>query len=177
MVNVENDRIERSVTIGASAEKVWEVLTSPEHVGTWFGTGRPIPIDLRPGGEMVLDHGSNGHYRTVFVEVDRPHRLSYRWAEGYPDVLATEASSTLVEFTITSISERESNSPSSRAASARSSFPRTVPGFHTKTTTRVGPTSSRRSRRTAKVAIRRQSCPLRDRHSRRPQRPRRSHST
>jgi uncharacterized protein YndB with AHSA1/START domain len=102
-----DDRVECQVTIAATAQRVWEVLTTPEHVGTWFGTGSPIPIDLRPGGEMVLDHGPNGHYRTVFVEVDPPHRLSYRWAEGYPDVLATEASSTLVEFTITPISEHE----------------------------------------------------------------------
>jgi len=102
-----NDRIERDVIIAATVERVWEVLTTPEHVGTWFGTGRPIEIDLRPGGEMVLDHGSNGRYRTVFVEVDPPRKLSYRWAEGYPNTLANETNSTLVEFTITPLSENE----------------------------------------------------------------------
>jgi uncharacterized protein YndB with AHSA1/START domain len=66
---------------------------------------------------MVLDHGSNGRYRTVFVEVDPPRRLSWRWAEGYPDRLATEVSSTLVEFTITAISERET-----RLAAVESGF-------------------------------------------------------
>jgi uncharacterized protein YndB with AHSA1/START domain len=107
MMNTQTDRIECDITIAASAERVWEVLTTPADVGAWFGTGKPIAIDLRPGGEMTLDHGSNGRYRTVFVEVDRPRRLSYWWAEGYPDQLATDASSTLVEFTITAVSERE----------------------------------------------------------------------
>ncbi|MHB1087719.1 MAG: SRPBCC domain-containing protein [Acidimicrobiales bacterium] len=106
-MNENTDRIERDVVIAATAQRVWEVLTTPEHVGTWFGTGSPIAIDLRPGGEMVLDHGANGRYRTVFVEVDPPRKLSYRWAEGYPDTLATDASSTLVEFTITPLSEHE----------------------------------------------------------------------
>ena len=106
-MNLENDRIARDIMIAASAERVWEVLTLPEHVGTWFGTGTPIEIDLRPGGEMVLDHGTNGRYRTVFVEVDAPRRLSYRWAEGYPETRATPDNSTLVEFTITPVSEHE----------------------------------------------------------------------
>lgn len=101
------DRIEREITIAATVERVWEVLTTPEHVGTWFGIGSPIAIDLRPGGEMVLNHGKNGLYRTVFVEVDRPRRLSYWWAEGYPGELATDASATLVEFTISQVSELE----------------------------------------------------------------------
>ncbi|MBW4076988.1 MAG: polyketide cyclase [Acidobacteria bacterium] len=106
-MNENADRVERDVVIAATSQRVWEVLTTPEHVGTWFGTGSPIAIDLRPGGEMVLDHGANGRYRTVFVEVDPPHRLSYRWAEGYPDTLASETNSTLVEFTITPLSEHE----------------------------------------------------------------------
>ena len=107
MENSGMDRIEREVTIAASPERVWEVITTPEHVSTWFGTGSAITIDLRPGGEMLLAHGAHGCYRTVFVEVDPPRRLSYRWAEGYPDALATDASSTLVEFTVTPISENE----------------------------------------------------------------------
>ena len=54
------DRIEREVMIAASPERVWAVLTEPAHVGTWFGTGSPAEIDLRPGGLMMLDHGEHG---------------------------------------------------------------------------------------------------------------------
>jgi uncharacterized protein YndB with AHSA1/START domain len=94
------DRIEREVTISAPIERVWAVLTEPAHVGTWFGNGTPAEVDLRPGGVMVLDHGPYGRYLTLIVHVDPPHALSYRWASVFPDVLATEDNSTLVEFTL-----------------------------------------------------------------------------
>ena len=95
------DRIEREISIAAPVETVWEVLTDPAHVGTWFGTGKPAEVALRPGGVMVLDHGEHGAYRTRIVEVDQPRALSYRWASAYPGVLADEHNSTLVEFTLT----------------------------------------------------------------------------
>ena len=94
------DSIERQIEIDAPIDRVWEVLTRPEHVATWFGTGEPIDIDLRPGGIMTLDHGEYGRYRTMFVEVSPPSLLSYRWAAGFPDQLPDESNSTLVEFTL-----------------------------------------------------------------------------
>src|SRR5450631_1822022 len=96
-----DDRIEREIQIAAPIERVWAVLTEPEHVGTWFGVGVPTEIDLRPGGIMVLDHGVYGRYLTRFVTVSRPHLLSYRWAAAHPDVVADDSNSTLVEFTLT----------------------------------------------------------------------------
>ena len=33
------DRIERDIVIAAPIERVWKVLTAPEHVGVWFGQG------------------------------------------------------------------------------------------------------------------------------------------
>jgi uncharacterized protein YndB with AHSA1/START domain len=95
---VNQDRIEREIQIAAPVERVWAVLTQPEHVGQWFGQGRPTPVDLRPGGTMVLDHGQYGTFPTRFDKVDPPHYLSYRWASAYPGVAATDENSTLVEF-------------------------------------------------------------------------------
>jgi uncharacterized protein YndB with AHSA1/START domain len=97
---MDKDSIEREIEIDAPIDRVWTVLTQPEHVATWFGTGAPIDIDLRPGGIMTLDHGDHGRYRTRFVEVSPPHVLSYRWAAGFPDQLPDESNSTLVEFTL-----------------------------------------------------------------------------
>ena len=94
------DSIEREIEIDAPIDRVWEVLTDPRHVATWFGTGEPIDIDLRPGGIMTLDHGEHGRYRTCFVEVAPPRVLSYRWAAGFPDQLPDVTNSTLVEFTL-----------------------------------------------------------------------------
>jgi uncharacterized protein YndB with AHSA1/START domain len=95
------DRIEREIVISASPQRVWQVLTEPEHVGVWFGSGsgagKPTEIDLRPGGIMLLDHG-HGLFPTRFAKVDPPHYLSYRWASAYPGEVATDDNSTLVEF-------------------------------------------------------------------------------
>ena len=99
-VAMSEDRIEREITISAPIEEVWAVLTEPAHVGTWFGTGAPAEIDLRPGGVMVLDHGEHGTYPTLIVAVDPPRAFSYRWASAHPGVVASEENSTLVEFTL-----------------------------------------------------------------------------
>ena len=94
------DRIEREINIAAPVERVWAVLTEPEHVGQWFGQGRPTEVDLRPGGIMVLDHGEYGTFPTRIEKVDPPYFFSYRWASAYPGEQATEENSTLVEFTL-----------------------------------------------------------------------------
>ncbi|MEU9604590.1 SRPBCC family protein [Streptomyces sp. NPDC048057] len=96
----ERDRIEKEITIAASPERVWAVLTEPKHVGNWFGQGEPTPVDLRPGGTMLLDHGEYGTFPTTIVEVDPPHRFVYRWAAAHPGEQAVEGNSTLVEFTL-----------------------------------------------------------------------------
>jgi uncharacterized protein YndB with AHSA1/START domain len=98
---VTEDRIEREIAIAAPVERVWAVLTEPEHVGKWFGQGPPARIDLRPGGIMHLDHGQYGLFPTRIEKVDPPHYFAYRWASGYPGQEATEHNSTLVEFTLT----------------------------------------------------------------------------
>jgi uncharacterized protein YndB with AHSA1/START domain len=100
------DRIEREITIAATPERVWAVLTEPQHVGVWFGQGVPTEIDLRPGGVMVLDHGEYGVHRTLIETVDPPKYFAYRWASAYPGETTTVANSTLVEFTLTPDGEK-----------------------------------------------------------------------
>ncbi|MCM2387729.1 SRPBCC family protein [Streptomyces albipurpureus] len=98
--STDRDRIEREISIAAPIERVWAVLTEPQHVGTWFGQGQPTPVDLRPGGTMLLDHGEQGQFPTTIVEVDPPHHFSYRWATAHPGEQAVDGNSTLVEFTL-----------------------------------------------------------------------------
>lgn len=96
----ETDRIESSVLIAAPLERVWELVTSSEHVGRWFGDAG-AQIDLRPGGALSFswrEHGTvHGHVETV----EPPRRFAYRWhyAREVTDE-ATPANSTLVEFTL-----------------------------------------------------------------------------
>lgn len=95
------DQIERETVIAAPVERVWELITEPEHVGRWFGDAG-AEIDLRPGGEMVIrwaEHGTT-HARVVAVE---PHtRFAYRWApfKDPGGQEPAEGNSTLVEFTL-----------------------------------------------------------------------------
>jgi uncharacterized protein YndB with AHSA1/START domain len=98
---VAEDRVERTVHIAAPVERVWEILTTPEHIGRWFGSGSPATVDLRPGGVMVLAPAGPGErYLARIVKVDPPHYFAYRWASAYPGVLADETNSTLVEFSL-----------------------------------------------------------------------------
>jgi uncharacterized protein YndB with AHSA1/START domain len=95
------DRVERTVHIAATTARVWDILTKPEHVGRWFGSGAPASVDLRPDGVMVLEPAHGERYLACVVKVDPPRYLAYRWASAYPDVLADETNSTLVEFHLT----------------------------------------------------------------------------
>ena len=95
------DVIERETVISAPVERVWSLITDPEHVGRWFGDAG-AEIDLRPGGEMVLRWTEHGTSRGRVVAVEPHSRFSYRWAPfkdpgGEEPV---EGNSTLVEFTL-----------------------------------------------------------------------------
>lgn len=95
-----SDRIEQEISIAAPIERVWAVITEPEHVSHWFSPEAPAEIDLRPGGIMRLDHGQYGVFPMRIVSVDRPRYLAYRWAAAFPGEVADERNSTLVEFTL-----------------------------------------------------------------------------
>ncbi len=95
------DQIERETVIEAPVERVWALITEPEHVGRWFGDAGAA-IDLRPGGEMEIRWADHGASRARVVAVEPHTRFSYRWAPfkdpgGEEPV---EGNSTLVEFTL-----------------------------------------------------------------------------
>jgi uncharacterized protein YndB with AHSA1/START domain len=95
------DTIERETTIAAPVERVWALITEPEHVGRWFGDAG-AEIDLRPGGAMTIRWNESGTSRARVEAVEPPNRFVYRWAPykdpGGSEV--TEDNSTLVEFTL-----------------------------------------------------------------------------
>jgi uncharacterized protein YndB with AHSA1/START domain len=93
------DRIEREIVVAAPPERLWEVLTRPDHITGWF-EGQTTEVDLRPGGAMVLTSEEWGKIHAVVEEVDPPRRFSYRWAR-HPDTPVAEGTATLVEFTLT----------------------------------------------------------------------------
>ena len=93
------DSIEREVLVAAPPERLWEVLTTPEHIDQWF-LGMTTQVDLRPGGAMVLASEEFGKVDAVVEKVEPPRRFSFRWAR-HPDTPVAEGTATLVEFTLT----------------------------------------------------------------------------
>jgi uncharacterized protein YndB with AHSA1/START domain len=91
------DRIEREIVISASVDRVWAVITAPEH---WLGQGDPDGFELREGGRVVLEAPGHGSY-PMHIETVQPKRyLSFRWANRFPPQEPGEGNSTLVEYTL-----------------------------------------------------------------------------
>lgn len=95
------DTIHKEIVIPAAPERVWETLTQGQHVGVWFGNGQETRIDLRPGGQILFDHG-HGDVPADIERVKRPQVLSYRWAViGDAGERARKGNSTLVTIRLT----------------------------------------------------------------------------
>src|SRR3954452_2241942 len=96
----DTDRIQTDVVIEAPVERVWQLLTSPEHVGRWFADAG-AEIDFRPGGALSLSWREHGTYHGRVEVVEPPRRFAFRWLSTI-DVQADPApgNSTLTEFTL-----------------------------------------------------------------------------
>ena len=96
----ETGRIERDILIAAPLERVWSLITSPEHVGRWFADAG-AEIDLRPGGALSLSWREHGTFHGRVEAVEPPHRFAYRWLSKL-DLRddPTPGNSTLTEFTL-----------------------------------------------------------------------------
>jgi hypothetical protein len=82
------DRIEQETVIAASVERVWAVLTEPEHVGRWFGQGKPTQVDLRPGGDGTRLHLVESGFASLTIPPGRIPSAGYEsHLSGWPQVL------------------------------------------------------------------------------------------
>jgi len=81
--------LERHIVIPASQREVWETLTDPITVSTWFGAD--VDWDLSPGGPARF-LGDDGAVRDGRVdEVVPDQRLRFRWwPEGQADEETSE---------------------------------------------------------------------------------------
>ncbi|MDI5971484.1 SRPBCC domain-containing protein [Streptomyces sp. SL13] len=98
-MNAVQDRIEREITINASVERVWSLISVP---GWWAGDGDASEQKRRTEGEWsVIEDPKYGTFR-VRPAGSEPHRYaSYRWVVGESvgvDVEPSEEDTTLVEF-------------------------------------------------------------------------------
>jgi uncharacterized protein YndB with AHSA1/START domain len=86
--------ISREIVIDAPLERVWAVVTEPEHIAGWLSD--EVEVDLRPGGAMLLTWHGHGSYRARVETVEPPRAFAFRWLRS-EDV---EAGSTLVAMTL-----------------------------------------------------------------------------
>ena len=93
------DAITHEITIHALIDRVWDLLTQPEHIARWYAFDG-ADIDLQPGGRLVFRWREHGEYRGRIVRVDKPHTLSFRFVGHVPDQDPNLHNSTLVTFTL-----------------------------------------------------------------------------
>lgn len=79
---------------------MWELITSAEHLGIWFGDAG-AEVDLRPGGTLTVTWRDHPALRGRVETVEAPHRFAWRWLHASDEAEPTPANSTLVEFTLT----------------------------------------------------------------------------
>jgi uncharacterized protein YndB with AHSA1/START domain len=97
--------LELTRVLSTPRERVFDALTRPEDLGTWWGprgfTTPEIELDVRVGGRyrftMQPPDGDRFHLSGEFLEVDRPSRLAYTfcWEEPAPDDRETVVTLTL----------------------------------------------------------------------------------
>jgi uncharacterized protein YndB with AHSA1/START domain len=88
------DRIERRITIRATQDKVWHLVTRP---GWWLPGSRTEPA--RGPGRAVVEYGGDSRpYVIDIVRVEPQGYASFRWASAFGGGVPAPGSATLVEF-------------------------------------------------------------------------------
>jgi uncharacterized protein YndB with AHSA1/START domain len=90
------DSIEREVLIAAPIERVWDVITRPEHMGRWFGD-----VGAEQQGDVIRVRWEDAEAELRIVRSEPPHAFSWRWDANIKGI-----GDTLVEFTLASEGEK-----------------------------------------------------------------------
>jgi uncharacterized protein YndB with AHSA1/START domain len=103
-VEIQGETIVGEVQIDAPPETVFDALTDPAQLESWWGAGEMYrtfdwKMDLRPGGKWSCKaRGAKGDVSTLhgqIVEVDRPRTLAYTWNPSWDKIPETEVRYTL----------------------------------------------------------------------------------
>ena len=97
----ETTAVERTLSIEASPDTVWEFFVDPDKLMRWMGIG--AELDPRPGGiyrcDVIPGHTARGEY----VELDPPRRLVFTWGweRGEKGETSVEPGSSTIEVELT----------------------------------------------------------------------------
>lgn len=90
-----DDRIEQQITINASLDRVWDLVSQP---GWWVPTEGEEVIDRTPGHRTVRESKKWGRFTVEVVEMQPQTYAAFRWASAFPGEEPEPSRSTLVEF-------------------------------------------------------------------------------
>ncbi|HEV2269260.1 MAG TPA: SRPBCC family protein [Steroidobacteraceae bacterium] len=101
----ETDRIERSIVVKASRERVWRALANAEEFGTWFGVnlkGQTFSAGQLARGPITVMGYEHIVWEARIERIEPPNLLSYRWHPYAIDPKAdySKEEPTLVTFTL-----------------------------------------------------------------------------
>jgi uncharacterized protein YndB with AHSA1/START domain len=77
---VEFGNLEREIRIDAAPEIVFEVVSRPEHIKSWWTDD--ASFERVPGASGKLVFGDHGVEPMTVVEVDPPRKFAFRWVTG-----------------------------------------------------------------------------------------------
>lgn len=101
----DTDRIERSILINASRERVWRALANAEEFGTWFGadlSGQEFKPGQRARGRQTQCGHEDSYFDAVIERIEPQDLLSFHWHPYAvnPAVDYAQEQPTLVTFTL-----------------------------------------------------------------------------
>jgi uncharacterized protein YndB with AHSA1/START domain len=92
------DRIEQSIEIHASLDRVWALVSEP---GWWVPSDVAVPSGVTaPGQQVVRDSEKWGRFPVEVVRLEPRTYAAFRWASQAPGAELTAANTTLVEFRV-----------------------------------------------------------------------------
>ena len=104
MARAEPDRVDRTIELAATPERVWNALTTAKEIGAWFRV--TIEGTLTPGADVRMRSTDPQHagapFQVRIVEMDPPRRLVWQWHPGAvdPAVDYSREPRTTVTFTL-----------------------------------------------------------------------------
>lgn len=97
-MDTEYDRIEREITIEATPERVWELVSEP---GWYINDQTIVEHQLERDGDITyVTDPQYGRFAFRVVQLDEPSYAAFRWHIDTDDL---SSSSTLVEFWLTPV--------------------------------------------------------------------------
>jgi uncharacterized protein YndB with AHSA1/START domain len=96
------DTIERSISITAPLDRVWDLVTEP---GWWVPSDLPVQADRTPGHVVVRESEKWGRFPVEVVELRPKSYAAFRWASTFPGEELSTGRTTLIEFSVTPTDE------------------------------------------------------------------------